>query len=562
MKKKVLLTVLSAIFVVAGCLGLSSCKKDLQALNSPSNIQMENRVLTWDAVENASEYILLINGKEYTVTEPRLELYTILKEGEFHLMLMAGGDGETYEDSSWATSSFTLNAPIEHGFDEEGFEYTFLDNECGYEVAKGTANLEGFVSIPDYFDGYPVVRIADHGFSPDIPGDQIASDALTETQCNHITTNIQLPCFLRTIGRYAFNEILYIEEVNIPSSVTEIGDHAFQGQRNLKSIVIPEGIKEIPAGCFQNTGLKEIVLPKSLERIGNSSFYCETISWGLKHIPSKLSEIVIPDSVTHIETNAFRGRENLATIAMSKNIEFVAEWAFDDTAWLANHPDGLVYFNDSILYTYAGKMPEHTELVLSDKTTQICNNAFEYQKNLEKVIIPDGVQLGVYSFRGCTALKEVQLPSDLTVIPCGAFASTGIERISIPSNVKLIENSAFSHCKNLKEVILNKGLQYIGKTTFIRCAALTSIRLPATLKGIGKHAFSDCDALTEVTFENKEGWADYIAVTKNNVTTLSPIDGDTTFVDNIPVLTDNTATAPFWICGNPDDAMEYIGYLK
>ena len=102
-------------------------------------------------------------------------------------------------------------------------------------------------------------------------------------------------------------------------------------------------------------------------------------------------------------------------------------------------------------------------------------------------------------------------------------------------------------------------MEYIGKTTFARCAALTSIRLPATLKGIGKCSFLYCDALTEVTFENEEGWADYIAVTENSVRTLSPIDGDATPVDNIPALT--ASTAPTWICGNPDDAMEYIGYL-
>ena len=30
-------------------------------------------------------------------------------------------------------------------------------------------------------------------------------------------------------------------------------------------------------------------------------------------------------------------------------------------------------------------------------------------------------------------------------------------------------------------------------------------------------------------------------------------------VDNIPALT--ASTAPTWICGNPDDVMEYIGYL-
>ena len=558
MKKKVLLAILSAIFVVSGCLGLSSCKKDLQALDSPSNITMENRVLTWDAVENASEYILLINGKEYTVTEPRLELYTIAKEGEFHLKLMAGGDGTTYEDSSWATSSFTLEAPIEHGFDEEGFEYAFLDNECGYEVAKGTANLEGFVSIPDYFDGYPVVRIAYHGFTLGNPDDQIATSILLDQDCNYITTGIKLPAFLRSIENTAFVAIVNLTEIVIPATVIKLGNRSFADNMNLKRIVIPEGVKEIPLACFENTGLEEIILPDGLERIENMAFRCEYSNLGRKHISSQLSEIVIPDSVTHIEKFAFQGRENLEKITMSKNLEFIGEETFADTAWLAGQ-NGLVYFNDSILYTYAGNMPEHTELVLPDKTTQICNYAFENQKNLEKVVIPDGVQLGNESFKSCTALKEVQLPSDLAVIPHGAFNLTGIESITIPSSVKTIAPSAFFSCKSLKEVVLNEGLECIGHNAFKLCENLTTVHFPSTLKVIAKCAFTFCNDLTDVTFENEEGWADYVTVTENSVRTLSPIDGDATPVDNIPALT--ASTAPNWICGSSDDVMEYIGYL-
>ena len=59
MKKKVLLTVLSAIFVVAGCLGLSSCKKDLQALDTPSNIKMENREFIKEKVKIIEQKINL-----------------------------------------------------------------------------------------------------------------------------------------------------------------------------------------------------------------------------------------------------------------------------------------------------------------------------------------------------------------------------------------------------------------------------------------------------------------------------------------------------------------------
>ncbi|WP_181817595.1 leucine-rich repeat protein, partial [Metamycoplasma hominis] len=41
-----------------------------------------------------------------------------------------------------------------------------------------------------------------------------------------------------------------------------------------------------------------------------------------------------------------------------------------------------------------------------------------------------------------------------------------IESITIPGSVKEIGESAFSGCKNLKEVILNEGLEKIGAKAF------------------------------------------------------------------------------------------------
>lgn len=560
MKKKRLFVFLYTLCVFTACLGVAACKQQAETLAAPSNLQVEQRVLTWDKVENASGYVVFVNGQEFTVTEPRLELFPIGKEGDFHMRVMAVGDGQAYEDSVWVTDTFTLEAPIEHGYDEAGFEYVFLEEELGYEVAKGKADLKGFLSIPDYFDGYPVVRIAEWGFSPDIRGDKIAADAITGVQCNDVTTGIKLPSFLRSIGQKGCDHMRNVTEVDIPSTVTELGKCAFSGWMNLKRVVIPEGVKVIPESCFNDTGLEEVVFPKGLERIELCAFQCLTQPWGLKHISSQLSDIVIPDSVTLIGSCAFRGRENLKNITMSKNIKDVGILAFDDTPWL-NSQNGLVYINDTILYQYVGDMPEHTEIVIPSKTTYINAEAFRAQKNLEKVFIPDGVQLGVGCFSVCTSLKEVRLPSDLTVIPDGAFANTNIESITIPKNVKII-GSAFASCKNLREVVLNEELECIERSAFRGCKALSSVRFPASLKAISGQAFTGCTALTEAIFENEDGWADYSAESENGKYVAVLQNGTVTPVEDITLLTDNDVLNYFWICGNPDGASEYLEYLR
>ena len=45
-----------------------SCKKD-KTLATPTNVQIsEAGVITWDVVENAESYIVIINDQEYTVS--------------------------------------------------------------------------------------------------------------------------------------------------------------------------------------------------------------------------------------------------------------------------------------------------------------------------------------------------------------------------------------------------------------------------------------------------------------------------------------------------------------
>lgn len=45
----------------------------------------------------------------------------------------------------------------------------------------------------------------------------------------------------------------------------------------------------------------------------------------------------------------------------------------------------------------------------------------------------------------------------------GVFAESALERVETPSTLKKIEYSAFQGCKNLKEISLPDGLEYIGK---------------------------------------------------------------------------------------------------
>ena len=77
-----------------------------------------------------------------------------------------------------------------------------------------------------------------------------------------------------------------------------------------------------------------------------------------------------------------------------------------------------------------------------------------------------------------------------------AFKSCdSLSRISIPSTVTRIEERIFCGCINLREVILNNGIQKINKKAFSGCQEMRSMKIPSTVTEIGGKAFHGCTNL-------------------------------------------------------------------
>lgn len=48
----------------------------------------------------------------------------------------------------------------------------------------------------------------------------------------------------------------------------------------------------------------------------------------------------------------------------------------------------------------------------------------------------------------------------------GVFGYSAVQNVYLPSTLKRIEYSAFEGCKDLRELTLPEGLEYIGKQCF------------------------------------------------------------------------------------------------
>lgn len=151
--------------------------------------------------------------------------------------------------------------------------------------------------------------------------------------------------------------------------------------------------------------------------------------------------------------------------------------------------------------------------------TSLGNGSWEVAKftgSASSATIPEKLRgqlvtsIGDNAFAGKSSLKTVTIPETITNIGANAFFGTGLTRVTIPSRLEKIGESAFENCTALAtlkfqdHVAVNNGVATVGSTTeigdraFYLCKGLKDLQFSGSVKSIGKHAFSGCTGLTSI----------------------------------------------------------------
>lgn len=99
-----------------------------------------------------------------------------------------------------------------------------------------------------------------------------------------------------------------------------------------------------------------------------------------------------------------------------------------------------------------------------------------------------------------TNIRSLVVPKSLTHIGSDACLSCSHLQyvdLSAAKGLKYLYDFTFAGCKQLKHVLLNNGLQYIGKKCFLKCA-FEEIVIPSTVTEIGDGAFFCCKNLIHI----------------------------------------------------------------
>ncbi|MBQ7000685.1 MAG: leucine-rich repeat protein, partial [Oscillospiraceae bacterium] len=384
-----------------------------------------------------------------------------------------------------------------------------------------------------------------------------------------------------SIGDYAFYECWKLEEVSLPQSLEAIYKDAFYFCKSLKSVTIPDAVVLISSNAFYLCeSMTTLDLGKSVAHIGESAFDC----------CRALTEVTIPASVSTIDAYAFRSCEGLETVTFEGRWPVISSSAFNGDTFNAYYPADEDTWTADKLTNYGGRIIWHAvsgggEVVpqnpsgkcgenltwtldlttgvltisgtgyMDDKDSSIYKPWYEYQEQITKVVIEEGVtSAGKNMFAQMPNLTEVQLPKSLRIIKAGAFemseklkaidltyvervesaafhSCTALTEVTIPDGI-ILEGSSypdnrgvftgctgikkvtvgnfsngyalFSGCTALTEVNLQEGMEVLGGHMFDGCTALKTVNIPAGAD-IGGGAFANCTSLTNVTFTREIG---------------------------------------------------------
>jgi hypothetical protein len=177
-------------------------------------------------------------------------------------------------------------------------------------------------------------------------------------------------------------------------------------------------------------------------------------------------------------------------------------------------PDSVTSIGDSAFY-YCTSL---TSVVIPENVTSIGNDAFCWCKSLTSIDIPDSVtSIGDGAFSVCKSLTSVVIPDSVTSIGNGAFLNCdSLTSIVIPDSVTSISNEAFSDCDSLTSIIIPDSVTIIGDYAFYWCNSLTYIVIPSGVTRIGNDAFYNCELLTDVYYVGSEAEWNQITIGSDN----------------------------------------------
>ena len=291
--------------------------------------------------------------------------------------VVALGDGWTYSGSNQMLETLVLPSSIKHIYNSALGGMEKLQNII---IAATTApSMDGWQGIE--FNRLKVT----------IPNGSINSYSLSPNWSSALLvqeTPVEISLALSAPGELRYqilDHVDYLKEVNklaITSGTLNTTDwNALSAMPNLMELDIEAcGNTNIPGGQFRGSHLEVVKLPAGLKQINYGAF-------ANSH---RLASVTIPEGVTFIDGEAFQLCSSLKDVVLNEGLTEIGYSAFH--------------------------MCDITSLTMPSTLKRINNDAFAYNYRLKELNLNEGLESIMHNaFNECDSLKEVVLPSTLTI---------------------------------------------------------------------------------------------------------------------------------------------------
>ena len=462
-------------------------------------------------------------------------MYTFDASGVYQPNYVYDGWFEINDTVMYFVSNNYLTGPHKLGteyynFDANGFafdgEVVLGDQVCvfdnGVSVETDTVLLAGMCGEKAAFVIYQDGRMVISGEGDMVDYKSVGSVPWYASH-RYEVSDLYIGKDITSIGVRAFYNLYYLETITFEegSVLTSIDGYGFGMNSKLSEVILPETVTYIGEPAFRNcVNLKKVYIPAATTFIGPNAFYQST------NVTLNVAEGSYAESYAISKKIAYTTYEAPAKV--------IATGVSGDTTWTYDSKGVLTIGGIGAMADYEAK-----------------GTPWEaYRTQVKKVVIGEGVTyIGKFAFYYMSSLTDIVFAENgaLETIGWGSFGYCNkLSAVTIPATVKSLNGYAFYFCTNLADVSFAAGskLESIEQYAFKGDTGLKTFFVPDGVTLIGPGAFLNCQ--NTATFNVAEGSYAHDFFKNNKIVVREAIPviiasgvwGDTTWTyNNLGVLT-------------------------
>lgn len=271
-------------------------------------------------------------------------------------------------------------------------------------------------------------------------------------------------------------------------------------------ITIPNTVTTIAPEAFKgNDNVTSVTIPGSVSTIGYNAFEGCT---ALKAV--YFSDPVVGAKLT-IRVNAFINCPQLSECTIPACAEYVTGNVFKGCTSMTAikvHPENPHYFTDEYGVLFG---PWVIEGVPQYEDPNRALLAYPCGRPAGGYTIPGSVkghpinQVWASSFRNAKNLTSIEIPATCTILGGNAFENTSLKELTIPATVQQAGAALVAECKDLTDVTILAPLTNLDMSFFENCTSLQRVQFPKELKTLGMYAFRGCTSITNLILPDGMG---------------------------------------------------------